>query len=110
MQYPCDGAALLAPRCCSVQGPPVMWPCCGRLSAVHTFPFTTCAETGATTRTNIAISKWKNMILLFTNTSLPATDTMPRAFYDLPEDGTITIAVAFSSVGGDAMQTSEAES
>src|SRR5512140_2571859 len=94
MQYPADGAALLAPRCCRVQGPPVMWPCCGRLSAVHTFPFITCAETGTTRRTNIAISKWKDIILLFTNTSLPAATTVPRAFYDLPEDGTTTIAVA----------------
>src|SRR6478609_3155626 len=99
MQYPADGAALLAPRCCRVQGPPVMWPCCGRLSAVHTFPFITCAETGATIRTNIAISKWKDMILLFTNTSMPAAHTAPRAFYDLPEDGTGTIAVACHALG-----------
>src|SRR5947207_4542591 len=36
MQYPADGAGVLAPLCCKVQGPPVMCACCGRLSAFHT--------------------------------------------------------------------------
>src|SRR5690348_17938311 len=86
MQYPAEGAALLAPLCCNVQGPPVMWPCCGRLSAVHTFTF--CAWTGKAQRTIIAIKKVKESICLFTCISLPAArSVVPRAIYDLPEDG-----------------------
>src|ERR1043165_1165446 len=88
MQYPAEGAALLAPRCCNVHGPPVMCPCCGRLSAVHTLTLSICARTGKTQRTIIAIRKVKESICLFTCISLPAArSVVPRAIYDLPEDG-----------------------
>src|SRR5436305_15288643 len=52
MQYPADGAGVLAPLCCKVQGPPVMWACSGRLSAFHTSA--DCAKSEGTGKSRMA--------------------------------------------------------